>query len=118
MTKYTHFLANFSLVMTNKVIFIKICIRLLSEVSYSIMTSKLLTSDSLFLLLSRLLYITEGKYWNQLKKFRVVLSSGCHETRSTAKKVTASESAKPGPRIHTYFFNSGVTGTCRNGDKE
>ena len=43
------------------------------------------------ILLSRL-YITEGKYGNQLKKFRkfrVVLSSGGHETGSTAKKVTA-----------------------------
>ena len=33
--------------------------------------------------------ITEGKYGNQLKKFRkfrVVLSSGSHETGSTAKK--------------------------------
>ena len=49
------------------------------------------------LLLSRLLYITEGKYWNQLKKFRKfrdVLSSGSHETGSTAKKVTASDSVK------------------------
>ena len=67
------------------------------------------------------LYITEGKYWNQLekiRKFRVVLSSGSHETGSTAKKVTASESAKPGPHIHIIFFESGVTGTCRNGDKE
>ena len=72
------------------------------------------------ILLSRLLY-TEGKYWNQLKKFRkfqVVLSSWSHETGSTAKKVTASDSAKPGPQIHIFFFNSGVTGTRRNGDKE
>ena len=41
------------------------------------------------ILLSRLLYITEGKYWNQLEKiqkFRVVLSSGSHETGSTAKE--------------------------------
>ena len=61
------------------------------------------------------------KYWNQLKKFRkfrVVLSSGSHETGSTAKKVTASDSAKPGPHIHIFFFESGVTGTRRNGDKE
>ena len=73
------------------------------------------------LLLSRLLYITEGKYWNQLeeiRKFRVVLSSGSHETGSTVKKVTASDSTKPGPHIHIIFFKSGVTGTCRNGDKE
>ena len=70
---------------------------------------------------SRLLDITEGKYWNQLekiRKFRVVLSSGSHETGSTAKKVTASESAKPGPHIHIFFLNSGVTGTSRNGEKE
>ena len=40
------------------------------------------------------------------------------ETRSTGKKVTASDSAKPGPHIHIFFFNSGVTGTRRNGDKE
>ena len=67
-------------------------------------------------LLSRLLYITEGKYCNQLKKiqkFRDVLSSGSHKTGSTAKKVT--DSAKP--HIH-IFFGSGVTGKCRNGDKE
>ena len=73
------------------------------------------------ILLSRLLYITEGKYWNQLKKFRkfrVVLTSGSHETGSTAKKVTASDSAKPGPHTHIIFLESGVTGTCRNGDKE
>ena len=72
------------------------------------------------ILLSRLLFITEGKYWNQLKKFRkfrVVLSSGRPETGSRAKKVTASDSAKPGPHIHIIFFESGVTGTCRNGDK-
>ena len=46
------------------------------------------------ILLSRLLYITEGKYWNQLKKFRkfrVVLSSGSHETGRRAKKVTVGE---------------------------
>ena len=63
------------------------------------------------ILLSRLLFITEGKYWNQLKKFRkfrVVLSSGSHESGSTAKKVIASDSAKPGPHIHIFFLNSGV----------
>ena len=43
------------------------------------------------------------------RKFRVVLSSGSHETGSTAKKVTASDSAKPGPYI---FLGSGVTGVC------
>ena len=72
-------------------------------------------------LLSRLLFITERNYGNQLKKirkFRVVLSSGSHETGGTAKKVTASDSTKPGPHIHIFFFNSGVTGTRRNGDKE
>ena len=66
-----------------------------------------------------LFYITEVKYGNQLekiRKFRVVLSSGSHETGSTAKKVTASDSAKSEPHIH-IFFESGVTGTCRNGDE-
>ena len=60
-------------------------------------------------------------YWNQLKKFRKfwdVLSSGSHETGGTAKKVTASDSAKPGHHMHIFFFDSGVTGTRRNGDKE
>ena len=58
-------------------------------------------------LLSRLLLITEGKYGNQLEKiqkFRVVLSSGSHETGGTAKKVTAFDSAKPGLHIHILFF--------------
>ena len=53
--------------------------------------------------------ITEGKYWNQLKKFRkfgVVLSSGSHEAGSTGKKVTASDSAKPGPHIHIFHLIS------------
>ena len=54
----------------------------------------------------------------KIRKFRVVLSSGSHETGSTGKKVTASDSAKPGPHIHTFFFGSGVTGKCKNGDKE
>ena len=56
-------------------------------------------------------YITEGKYWNQLekiRKFRVVLSSGSHETGGTAKKVTASDSAKPGPHIHIFFLIQGL----------
>ena len=51
--------------------------------------------------------ITEGKYGNQLekiRKFRVVLSSGSHETGSTAKKVTASDSAKSGPHMHIIIF--------------
>ena len=72
-------------------------------------------------LLSRLLFITEGRYGNRLekiRKFRVILSSGSHETGGTAKKVTASDSAKPGPQMHIIFFESGVTGTRRNGDKE
>ena len=63
------------------------------------------------ILLSRLLFITEGKYGNQLekiRKFRVVLSSGRHETGSTAKKVTASDSAKPGPHIHIFFLIQGL----------
>ena len=66
-------------------------------------------------------YVTEGKYGNQVKKIRkflVVLSYGSHKAGSTAKKITASDSAKPGPHIHIFFFNSGVTGTRRNGDKE
>ena len=77
--------------------------------------------SNFLLSLKKTSYITEGKYGNQvekIRKFRVVLSSGSHETGSTAKKVTASESAKPGPHTHIYFFESGVTGTCRNGDKE
>ena len=63
--------------------------------------------------------ITEGKYRNQLekiRKFRDVLSSGSHEIGGTVKKVTASDLAKPGPHIQ-FFFESGVTGTCRNGDE-
>ena len=54
-------------------------------------------------------FITEGKYWNQLKKirkFRVVLSSGSHEAGSTGKKVTASDSANPGPHIHIFHLIS------------
>ena len=43
--------------------------------------------------------------------------SSCFVLWGTAKKVTASDSAKPGPHIHIFFFNSGVTGTRRNGDK-
>ena len=42
--------------------------------------------------MSATVYITEGKYSNQLekiRKFRVVLSSGSYETGGTAKKVTA-----------------------------
>ena len=65
-------------------------------------------------------YITEGKYWNQLKKFRkfrVVLSSGSHETGSTAKKVTASDSAKPGPHIHIFFLSQGSRVSVEMGTK-
>ena len=54
--------------------------------------------------------ITEGKYCNQLekiRKFRVVLSSGSHETGSRAKKVTASDLAKPRPHTHIIFFSQG-----------
>ena len=51
--------------------------------------------------------ITKGKYSNQLEKIRVVLSSGSHETGSTAKKVTESDSAKPGPYTHIYFLSQG-----------
>ena len=72
------------------------------------------------ILLSRLLYITEGKYWNQLKKFRKfrdVLSSGSHKTGSTAKKVTASESAKPGPHIHIFFLSQGSRVSVEMGTK-
>ena len=77
---------------------------------HSVQDCSKLTLVYMGILLSRLLCITEGKYWNQLKKFRKFrddLSSGSHETGSRAKKVTAPDSAKPG-----------VTGTCRNGDKE
>ena len=68
------------------------------------------------ILLSRLLFITEGEYGNQLKKirkFRDVLSSESHETGSTAKKVTASDSAKPGPHIHIHY-RSKVSGHYTN----
>ena len=64
------------------------------------------------LLLSRLLFITEGKYGNQLKKirkFRVVLSSG--------SKVTASDSAKPGPRIHIFFLSQRLRVSVEMGTK-
>ena len=35
------------------------------------------------------------------------MSSGSHETGSRAKKVTASDSAKPGPQIHIFFLSQG-----------
>ena len=35
------------------------------------------------------------------------MSSGSHETRGTAKKVTASDSAKPGPHILPFFLSQG-----------
>ena len=69
------------------------------------------------ILLSRLLFITEGKYWNQLKKFRVVLSSGSHETGGTAKKVTVSDSAKPGPHIHIFYLSQGSRASIEMGTK-
>ena len=75
------------------------------------------------ILLSRLLFITEGKYGNQLKKirkfreFRDVLSSGSHETGSTAKKVTASDSAKLGPHIHNFFLIGGLRVRVEMGTK-
>ena len=65
-------------------------------------------------------YITEGKYWNQLKKFRKfwdVLSSGSHETGSRAKKVTAFDSAKPGPHIHIFFLSQGSRVSVKMGTK-
>ena len=58
-------------------------------------------------LLSRLLYITEGKYGNQLEKFRVVLFPGSHGTGSTTNKVTESDSAKPGAHIRIFFLSQG-----------
>ena len=64
--------------------------------------------------------ITEGKYGNQLekiRKFRVVLSFENHETRGTAKKVTASDSAKPGPHIHIFFFSQGSRVSVEMGTK-
>ena len=63
-------------------------------------------------------FFSYGNQLEKIPKFRVVLSSGSHETGSTAKRVTAPDSAKPGPQIHIFFLNSGVTGNCRNGDKE
>ena len=72
------------------------------------------------ILLSRLLFITEGEYGNQLKKirkFRDVLSSESHETGSTAKKVTASDSAKPGPHIHIYIYIQGLRVRVEMGTK-
>ena len=63
-------------------------------------------------------FTTHRNQLKKIRKFRVVLSSGSHKTGSTAKKVTASDSAKPGPHIHIFYSESGVTGTCRNGDKE
>ena len=57
-------------------------------------------------LLSRLLYITEGKYWNQLekiRKFRVVLSSRSRETGSTAKNWRHLIQPSQDP-TYIYFF--------------
>ena len=36
------------------------------------------------------------------------MSSWSHETGGTAKKVTASDSAKPGPHIHIFFLIQGL----------
>ena len=41
------------------------------------------------------------------RKYRVVLSSGSHETGSTAKKVTASDASKPGPHTYNFFLSQG-----------
>ena len=54
----------------------------------------------------------------KIQKFRAILAFGSFETRSKEIKVTASDSAQTGPHIHIIFFKSGVTGKCRNGDKE
>ena len=51
------------------------------------------------------------------RKFRVVLSSGSHKTGSTAKKVTASDSSKPGPRIHIFFLSQGLRVSVEMGTK-
>ena len=74
----------------------------------------------IYFLLSRLLCITEGKYGNQLKKirkFRDVFSSVSHETGSTGKKVTASDSAKPRPHIHIFFLIQGLRVRVEMGTK-
>ena len=63
--------------------------------------------------LYNLLHRQFSRCGNQLKKFRkfrVVLSSGSHETGSRAKKVTASDSAKPGPHIDIFFLIQGLWG--------
>ena len=45
------------------------------------------------------------------------MSSGSHETGSTAKKVTASDSAKPGPHIHIIFLIQGLRVRVEMGTK-
>ena len=45
------------------------------------------------------------------------MSSGSHETGGTAKKVTASESAKPGPHIHIFFLIQGLRVSVDMGTK-
>ena len=61
--------------------------------------------------------------WRKFENFEIfcplgAIKLGAMKLGVKQKKVTASDSAKPGPHIHIYFFESGVTGTCRNGDKE
>ena len=54
----------------------------------------------------------------KFENFELFCPLGAMKLGVQQKKVTASDSAKPGPDIHIFFFNSGVTGTRRNGDKE
>ena len=52
----------------------------------------------------------------KFENFELFCPLGAMKLGVQQKKVTASDSAKPGPHKH-IFFESGVTGTCRNGDK-
>ena len=54
----------------------------------------------------------------KIENFELFCPLGAMKMGVQQKKVTASDSAKPGSHIHIFFFNSGVTGTLRNGDKE
>ena len=45
------------------------------------------------------------------------MSSGSHETGSAAKKVTASDSVKPGPHIHIFFLIQGLRVRVEMGTK-
>ena len=54
----------------------------------------------------------------KFENFELFCPLGAMKLGVQQKKVTASDSAKPGPHIHIIVFESGVTGTCRNGDKE